>query len=136
MPKAKQLSAWVEDRPGTLGQVADALGEAKVSIRAFMAATFDGRGFVRVVVDRPAVARRVFRKHGWETTEEDIVELTLRDRPGELGQAADRLGAAGINVQYAYVGTAKSANKVNLYLAVGDVKAALKVLRQAGEGRR
>ncbi len=129
MPKAKQLSAWVEDRPGMLGQVADALGEAKVSIRAFMAATFDGRGFVRVVVDKPAVARRVFRKHGWETTEDEVVEVTLRDRPGELGRTADRLGAGGINVQYAYVGTAKSANKVNLYLAVPDVKGALKLLR-------
>ncbi len=129
MPKAKQLSAWVEDRPGMLGQVADALGEAKVSIRAFMAASFDGRGFVRVVVDKPAVARRVFRKHGWETTEDEVVEVTLRDRPGELGRTADRLGAGGINVQYAYVGTAKSANKVNLYLAVPDVKGALKLLR-------
>lgn|SRR5574341_129711 len=129
MPKAKQLSAWVEDRPGMLGQVADALGEAKVSIRAFMAATFDGRGFVRVVVDKPAVARKVFRKHGWETTEDEVIEVTISDRPGALGQAADRLGAGGVNVLYAYVGTAKSANKVNLYLAVPDVKAGLKALR-------
>lgn len=129
MPKVKQLSAWVEDRPGMLGQVADALGEARVSIRAFMAATFDGRGFVRVVVDKPAVARRVFRKHGWETTEDEVVEVTVQDRPGALGAAADRLGAAGVNVHYAYVGTARSAKKVNLYLAVADPKAALRALR-------
>lgn len=129
MPKAKQLSAWVEDRPGMLGQVADALGESKVSIRAFMAATFDGRGFLRVVVDKPAVARRVFREHGWETTEDEVVEVTIRDRPGALGEVADRLGAAGINVLYAYVGTARSATKVNLYLAVSDLKGALRALR-------
>jgi hypothetical protein len=129
MPKAKQLSAWVEDRPGMLGQVADALGVAKVSIRAFMAASFDGRGFVRVVVDKPAVARRVFRKHGWETTEEEVVEVRIKDKPGALGDVADRLGSKGVNVQYAYVGTAKSASQVNLYLAVTDVKAALKALR-------
>jgi hypothetical protein len=129
MPKAKQLSAWVEDRPGMLGQVADALGEAKVSIRAFMAATFDGRGFVRVVVDKPAVAKRVFRKHGWETTEDEVVEVKVKDRPGALGDVADRLGAGGVNVLYAYVGTARSATHVNLYLAVADAKAALKALR-------
>ena len=129
MPRTKQLSAWVEDRPGMLGQVADALGEAKVSIRAFMAATFDGRGFVRVVVDKPAVARKVFRKHGWETTEDDVVEVRVKDRPGELGRVADRLGERGVNVLYAYVGTARSATQVNLYLAVADVKAALKALR-------
>ncbi len=129
MARAKQISAWVEDRPGMLGAVADSLGEKGVSIRAFMAAVMDGRGFVRVVVDRPAVARKVFRAHGWRTTEDDVVEVAIADRPGALGAVADRLGQAGINVQYGYVGTAKSASKVMLYLAVPDVKAALKALR-------
>jgi hypothetical protein len=112
-----------------LGQVADALGEKKISIQAFMAATVDGRGFVRVVVDKPAMAKRVFKKHGWETTEDDVVEVTLPHRPGALGAIADRLGDAGINIRYSYTGTAKSAARVNLYVAVDDVKAALKALR-------
>ncbi len=129
MPKAKQISAWVDDRPGMLGQVADALGEKGLSIRAFMATVMDGRGFVRVVVDRPAAAKRIFAAHGWKTTEDDVVEVTVPDRPGALGQVADRLGEAGVNIQYAYVGTAKSASKVNLYLAVPDVKAAVRALR-------
>jgi hypothetical protein len=129
VPRAKQISAWVEDRPGMLGEVADALGEKSISIRAFMASAMDGRGFVRVVVDKPAAARKIFAKHGWKTTEEEVAEVTIADRPGALGKIADQLGAAGINVTYAYVGTAKSASKVNLYLAVPDVKAALRVLR-------
>jgi hypothetical protein len=129
MPRAKQISAWVEDRPGTLGKLADALGDRGVSIRAFMAAAMGGRGFVRLVVDKPAAARKVLASHGWETTEDEIVEVTLPDRPGALGKVADRLGAAGVNVQYAYVGTARSAQKVNLYVAVEDVKRALKALR-------
>lgn len=112
-----------------LGQVADALGAKKVNIRAFMAAVMDRRGFVRVVVDKPAVARKVFRAHGWDTTEDEVVELKVPDRPGALGRVADKLGAAGINVQYAYLGTAKSASKVNLYLAVTDAAAALRALR-------
>jgi hypothetical protein len=129
MPRAKQISAWVEDRPGMLGQLADALGERGVSIRAFMATAMDGRGFVRLVVDKPAAAKRIFAAHGWKTTVEEVAEVTLPDRPGALGAVADRLGAAGVNIQYAYVGTAKSAQKVNLYLAVADVKAALRALR-------
>lgn len=129
MARAKQISAWVDDRPGMLGQVADSLGENGVSIRAFMAAVMDGKGFVRVVVDRPATARRIFAAHGWKTTEDDVVEVTVPDQPGALGAVADRLGKSGINIQYAYVGTAKSAQKVNLYLSVPDVKAALKALR-------
>jgi hypothetical protein len=129
MPKVKQLSAWVEHRPGALGQLGDALAEKKINIRAFMATTVDHRGFVRLVVDKPAAAKRVFQKHGWETTEDDVLEVTLPDTPGALGAVADRLGEAGINVDYAYVGTAGSARKVNLYVSVVDAKAALKALR-------
>ena len=129
MPRAKQISAWVEDRPGTLGKLADALGEKRVTIRAFMAATMDGRGFVRLVVDRPAVAKKVLAAHGWESTEDDVVEVTVSGRAEAVGKVADRLGEAGINVQYAYVGSAGSARSMNLYLSVTDVKAALKALR-------
>jgi hypothetical protein len=129
MAKAKQISAWVEDRPGMLGQVADALGERGISIRAFMASALDGKGFVRVVVDRPAAARKIFAAHGWRTFEDEVVEVTLPDRPGALGAVADKLGAAGINIQYAYVGTAASRTKVNLYVAVADPKAAARALR-------
>ena len=118
MARAKQISAWVDDRPGMLGQVAHALGEKGISIRAFTAAVLDGKGFVRVVVDRPAAARRVFAAHGWRTTEDEVVEVTVPDRPGALGRVADQLGSAGVNILYAYVGTARSAKNVNLYIAV------------------
>lgn len=131
MRKVKQISAWVEDRPGMLGKVADALGEKKIQIRAFMAAKMHGRGFVRVVVDRPAAARKVFAAHGWETTEDDLLEETVADRPGALGRIADRFGDAGLNILYAYVGTARAASRVNLYLAVADPAAALRALRRA-----
>ena len=130
MPKVTQLSAWVENRPGMLGQVADALGAKKVNIRAFLATVMSGRGFVRVVVDRPAVARKVFAAHGWKTTEDPVVEVTVADTPGVLGRVADRLGAAGVNIEYAYLGTAGRAGKVNLYLAVRETQAALRALRR------
>ncbi|HEY6106663.1 MAG TPA: ACT domain-containing protein, partial [Anaeromyxobacteraceae bacterium] len=90
----------------------------------------DGRGFVRVVVDKPALATKIFAVHGWQTAQDDLVEVSIPDKPGALGRIADKLGAAGINVQYAYVGTARSATKVNLYLAVDDPAAALKALRK------
>jgi len=130
MPRVKQISAWVEDRPGTLGAVADALGAKKVDIRAFMASSLGGKGFVRVVVDRPAVAQKVFQAQGWKTTLDELVEVRIADRPGALARVADKLGAAGINIHYGYVGTARSASQVSLFLAVDDPTAALRILRK------
>ena len=60
MPKAKQLTLWVADQPGILGEIASALGAKKTNIVALMGATEAGRGAVRMVVDKPATARKVF----------------------------------------------------------------------------
>ncbi len=129
MPKATQVTVSVEDRPGILGEVAAALGAKKVNISAFMASVAEGRGAIRLVVDKPAAAKRAAAKRGWQTAEESVVQVTLGDKPGALGNAASKLGAAGINIQYAYTGSAKSAAKVHTYFAVPDVAAALKALR-------
>jgi hypothetical protein len=129
MPKAKQLTAWVEDRPGMLGEVTSALGAKKVNILAFLAGVLEGRGAIRIVVDKPAAAKKILAQHGWETTEEDVLQVTVPDKPGGLGAIAGKLGQAGVNIQYAYAGTAHSAAKVNVYFAVGDLPAALKASR-------
>jgi len=84
---------------------------------------------VRVVVDKPATARKVFASKGWQTTEEEVLAVTLGDSPGTLGRLATKLGRAGVNIQYIYAGSAGSARKLNAYMGVSDIKAALKAAR-------
>ena len=129
MPKAKQLTALVENRPGMLGEVGSALGAKKVNIVAFMATVADSHGTVRMVVDKPAAARKVFAAHGWETTEEEVLKVTLPDEPGSLGRIAHRLREASVNIQYAYAGLGPSARRVNAYFGVSDLKVALLAVR-------
>src|SRR5712692_5907634 len=66
MPRAKQLTVWVPDRPGMLGEVGSALGAKKANILAFTAWIEGDRGAVRMVVDKPAVAKKVLAARGWE----------------------------------------------------------------------
>src|SRR3989442_8865161 len=129
MPKAKQLTVWVENRPGMLGEVGSALGARKVNIAAFMATVTNNRGTIRMVVDKPAAAKRVFAEHRWETTEEEVLKVTLPDEPGSLGRIAHRLREASVNIQYAYGGLGPSARRVNAYLGVSDLKVALIAVR-------
>ena len=130
MPRVKQISAWIEDRPGLLGELARALGAQKVDIRAFMASVMDGKGFIRLVVDKPAAARKVFAAHGWKTTVDELVEVVIADRPGAMGRVADKLGAAGINIHYGYVGSSGKARTVSLFLSVEKPARALQALRR------
>jgi hypothetical protein len=129
MPRAKQLTAWVTHRPGTLGEIGNALGAKKVNIRAFAATDEGGRGAIRLVVDKTAVAKKALIAKGFETTEEEVLQVTLGDRPGAVGKLGEKLAAAGVNILYAYVGTGGGARKANVILAVSDMKAALKAAR-------
>lgn len=128
MPRAKQLTIWVSDQPGRLGEIGNAFGAKKVNIRAIMATTDGGRGAVRVVVDKNAAAKKICAGMGWETTEEDVLTVTLTDNPGTLGKVSKKLGAAGVNIQYAYAGPG-GGKRAAVYLGVSDIKAALKAAR-------
>lgn len=129
MPKAKQLTVWVENRPGMLGEVGSALGVKQVNIVAFMATVADSQGVVRMIVDKRAAAKRAFAEHRWETTEEDVLEVALPDQPGSLGKVAHKLREASVNIQYAYAGLGPSARRVNVYFGVSDLKVALIAVR-------
>ena len=128
MPRAKELKVRVEDRPGMRGEIASALGEKKVNLRAVNAWVENGQGVVRIVVDKVPVARKVLSAHGWSPEEQEVLELELPDKPGALGDAATKLGAAGVNITHVFVGTA-GARKATVFLGVSDLKAALKALR-------
>lgn len=127
MPRAKQLTLTVPDRPGMLGEVASALGAKKVNIKGVCAATTGGGGMIWMVVDKTAAAKKVLAQNGWQASEDEVLAVDLSHTPGSLGRFASKLGKAGINVSFLYVGSAGSARKVTAYFGVSDIKAALKV---------
>lgn len=127
MPRAKQLTVTVPDRPGTLGEIATALGAKKVNIVGFAGAKQGDQGMIWLVVDKTAAAKKVFAANGWSATEDEVLAVTLPDSPGSLGRFAAKLGKAGVNITFGYTGSAGSARKTNAYFGVSDLKAALKV---------
>ncbi len=129
MPRAKQLTVSAPDRPGLLGELASALGAKKVNIRAMHAWGQEGTGMIRIVVDKHAAAKKELAARGWPASEDEVLAVTLADNPGALGKLGNKLGKAGVNIRYAYVGMAGSARKANVYLGVSDIKAALKAAR-------
>ena len=129
MAKAKQITAWVESKPGELGRIAEALGKAKVNITAFSAWSLTGESPVHFLVSSPVKAKKVLEGIGIRCTEEEVLRITLRDEPGKLGEVGARLGTANINVDYGYATVAQGGKKVDVVLAVSDLAGASMVLR-------
>src|SRR5260370_2167120 len=114
MPKARQLTLSVPDRPGMLGEVGAALGEKKANIRAFTAWVEGGRGSIRVVVDKPAAAKKVMAAHGWETIEEDVLEVALTHSPASLGTIAQNQRQTGLTIRYPYTDSPLTPRPLNI----------------------
>ncbi|PYV10127.1 MAG: amino acid-binding protein [Acidobacteria bacterium] len=129
MAKVKQITAWVDSYPGTIGRIAKALGNAKVNITSFTAYGTGGESPIRLQVSSPVKAKKVLRDLGIRTTEEEVLRLTVSDKPGVLGEIGSRLGQVSINMDYAYATVAKGGKKVDVVLGVSDLAGAAKALK-------
>ena len=128
MARAKELKFKVPDRPGMLGEITTALGEKKVNVRAISAWVEGSEGVIRMVVDKHAAAKKLIAQMGYTPEERDVIEIELADKPGALGEAATKLGNAGVNITHVFVGTGL-ARKATVFLGVSDAATAAKALR-------
>ncbi|MGO8787001.1 MAG: amino acid-binding protein [Terriglobia bacterium] len=129
MPKVKQLTAWVDNKPGELGRITEALGKAKVNISAVTCWTAGSESPIHLVVSSPTKAKKILQELGVRVTEEEVLRITLSDKPGALGEMGTSLAAENINIEYAYASVLTGAKKGDLILSVSDVAGAEKVLR-------
>ena len=104
MAKMKELTVTMENKPGTLAAMAEALGKAKVSILAFMTEKAEGQSRVRRVTDKLAKAIKTMAGLNLQASEEEVVGVTLANRPGTLSDTAGKLVSAGININHGYTG--------------------------------
>ena len=129
MPRAKQITAWVESKPGELGRIAKALGDAKINITSFACHTLGAESPIRLQVSSPAKAKKILQDLGIRITEEEVLRLTLADKPGVLGEVGKRLGDSNINVEYACATVPQGGKKADVILGVSDMAGAMKALR-------
>ncbi len=113
----KELKVSMEDRPGSLAKLAEALGKAGVNIDAISAQTSGGSGDIRILVADTAAARRALDGAGIKVSgEREMTFVDLDDRPGSLAATAKKLAEQNINIDAVYVVGAASGKK---QLAIG-----------------
>jgi hypothetical protein len=116
MAKVKQLAVTVENRPGTLAQVAKTLADAKVNIVALLNSTAGTQGCVQVVVDNTNKAKKALEGAGFSYTEGMLERVELPNKPGALAGLAGKLAKKGVNIDSAYATMPKGAKKAVVVL--------------------
>src|SRR5262245_54317443 len=128
MQITKQLAIFLDNRPGMLARLADALAEAKINIYAISTSDTVDHSVIRLVVSDYRKAMHLFEEHGTLVVEDDVVLVEGSNKPGEISRIAHKLAEANVNIEYCYCATPADAKKGLMVMRVSNVNKALKVL--------
>lgn len=111
------MAIRLENRPGALAEMGEALGRAGVSVEGGGAFVFEGKGIAHFLVEDAPAARQALEKRGIIALEDRpvLVQRLKQDLPGQLGKIAGRMAEAGVNIEVMY-----SDHQNQLILAVDD----------------
>ncbi len=128
--KLKQLSLFLENKPGALGAPVKLLATAKINILTLSIAEAGQYGILRLVVRNWRAAKKLLAKHGLLVKITDVLAVEVPDRPGGLAGILSAFANTGINLEYMYAFTIKSDSKGLLLFRFNDPDKAIRVLRK------
>jgi len=103
---ARDLTVRLDDRPGALADMGEALGRAGVNIDGICGVTAagGGRGELHILVEEADAARTALSEAGIEVgADVEVVMMSFEDRPGELGAMARRVADTDTNIELVYI---------------------------------
>jgi hypothetical protein len=128
METVTQLAVFLANKPGTLAAVCDALASEKINIFALTVSDTIDHAVVRMIVSDPKRALSIFEQHGTLVVENDVLLLEQDNKPGTLSEIAKKLADKNVNIEYAYLATAKTSRKGLLVLRPNNLQKAIEIL--------
>ena len=127
----KQLSVFIENRKGRLGEVLAVLKEQHVNILSMSLADTTEYGLLRLIVKNPEEGRLALVEAGFSSMVTDVFILKIPHRAGSLQEILAVISARGISIEYMY-GLSVGAEDACVVMKTGDLELAAKVLREEG----
>ena len=129
----KQISVFLENRPGCLHDMTKALAEAGIDLRGLSLAETSDFGIVRLIVDDVLGTANTLKDAGFVASMTEVLAVEVPNVPGGLNRVLEILDGTGINVEYMYaiLGN-KSSNTAYMIFRVDDNDKASFALNIAG----
>ncbi len=128
----KQLSVFVENKPGTLAEITGVLGENQIDMRALSVADTERYGILRLIVDKPQEAEAALKAAGFKVSLTDVIGIAVQNQPGGLSQALKYVAQVGIAVEYMYAFVSQKRDTAYVILRVQDNEKAIAALKEGG----
>lgn len=129
----KQISVFVENKPGTMKAMTDVLAARNIDIRALSLAETKDFGIVRVIADNVYDAVTALKDEGFIHQITPVLGVAIPDEPGGLTRMLGALSDAGVNLEYMYAFTGKNkSDNAYMILRVADESTAASALKASG----
>ena len=128
----KQISVFLENKPGYLFSVTGVLAQHGIDMRAFSLAEFRDFGIPRIIVDDVLSTATVLKDAGFVCSLTPVLAVSVPDVPGGLNQVLELLAADEINVEYMYAFLGGKSDNAYMIFRVADVARAAASLPASG----
>lgn len=132
--KLKQLSVFLENRPGHLSRVCETLAEAGINIVTMTLADTAEFGILRLIVREWEQAKAVLESAGFAVNTTDVMAIEVADEPGGLEKILKTAESGGLSVEYMYAFACKQKKNALIVIRFDDLDRAPEVLAAAGIG--
>jgi hypothetical protein len=131
MQTTRQITVFLENKPGRLANVLAALAGERVNITALSVMDKHEHSVLRLVTDDPAKTTQVIQAVNTPFTEADVLLVELKNQPGALSHVCEVLAEEHINIDYAYCSSGGRNGKVFGIFKVSNTEKAMRVLGQS-----
>lgn len=128
----KQISIFIQNKPGHLQNVLKILAEADINIITLTIAEINDFGIIRLIVNSPEKAQETLKKVNIASQITEVLALEIGDEPGSLYNAMDTFSKADLNIEYMYAFTQKVDDKAVMIFRFDDIEAARNAALAAG----
>ena len=129
--KLKQLSVFLENKPGRLRELCAVLAEKGINIITLSLADTEQFGILRLIVKEHDQAKTLLEEKGFVAKLTDVIAVEVSDQPGGLSDILKIEQDSGISVEYMYAFTIKSGENAVLLFRFDDMDKAVSALQKA-----
>ena len=128
----KQISVFLENNAGRLGEVTRVLALAKINLRAISIADTADFGILRLIVNNCDEALKALKDAGFTTRVSDVAAVEIEDAPGSLARVMELFQKTKVNIEYLYASLEGKTGKAVVIFKLEDHQKGLEILKQNG----